>query len=387
VRSTLEAPMNIHQVDTGKRREVRRFIRLPYKLYEDCPQWVPPILPEARRQLDRRNNPYYQVNDAAFFLAARDGEDVGRICVMHPRHYNDFNGTQHAFFYLFDSIDDQAVADALFDAAADWAVQRGLDTFRGPLGFMAYDGFGMLAEGFEHRPAIGFPYNHAYYPKLAENWGFKLEERVLSGYIDLDRIRAEFPRRILDIAEKVRQRYGFEIKTYPTKRAIIKHVAPHIAEVYNRSLTHIAGDPPLSPQEVSAVIKNMIVVVHPRLLKFIVDKEGEFIGFMFCFLDISAALQRSRGRLFPFGLFHVLLELRRTDWVNFNGMGILPEHQGFGGTAIMYASLLEAIQAFPRFKHGDVVGISEFNPQSLNEMKKFGVEYYKTHHVYRKGLG
>lgn len=377
--------MRIVEVDTSKRSEVNRFINLPFRLYHDCPQWVPPLVSDARFQLDRRKNPFYKRNDAAFFMAAKDGEDVARICVMEPRYYNDFKGTRQAFFYLFDCVDDQTVADAIFEVAAEWAKARGLDLLRGPLGFMAADGFGMLAEGFEYRPAIGIPYNYPYYINLTENWGFELEERVYSGYINIKELSQNFPPRIFEVAEKVKQRYGFHIKVFKNKSELRHWAAPRLAEVYNRALTHIAGDPPLPQDQVDAVAEGLLMITDPKMMKFIMKGE-EIIGFLFCFIDISAGIQKARGRLFPFGWYHILREFKRTDWLNMNGMGIAPEYQGMGGTALMYAELYHALMEFPQFKHAEAVQVSEFNAKSLNEMKKFGVKFYKTHHIYRKAL-
>ncbi len=377
--------VRIYEVDTAKRRDVNRFINLPFRLYKDCPQWVPPLISDARFQLNRSKNPFYKHNDATFLLAEQDGQDVGRIALLHPKFFNNFKGLQNAHFYLFDSIDDQEVASALFDAGAAWARKRGLNVLRGPLGFMAADGFGMLAKGFEHRPAVGIPYNYEYYTRLAETWGFELEERVYSGYLDVARLRAEFPQRVLEVAEKVKQRYGFTIKTFRNKRELRQWVAPRLAEIYNRTLTHIAGDPPLSQEEVDAVADSLLQITDPRLLKFVMKGE-EIVGFLFCFLDISEGLQKARGRLFPFGIFHILHALNTTSWINLNGMGIAPEYQGMGGTALMYAELYRAVEHFPRFKHADAVQVSEFNPKSLNELRNYVTDFYKTHHIYRRQI-
>lgn len=377
--------MPILEIDTTNRSHSNRFIDLPFELYQGCPQWVPQLRDEAHMQLDRQRNPFYKHNDAAFFLAERDGRDVGRICVMDPRYYNEFKEANQAFFYLFESVDDQAVANELFDAAAAWAAKRNLTLFRGPLGFMAADGFGMLAKGFDHRPAIGIPYNHAYYPTLAEKWGFELEERVYSGYLHVSTALEQFPHKVLRMADKIRQRYGFEVKTFKTKRELRRWVAPRLADLYNRTLTHIAGDPPLPQEVVDVVAENLLLISDPKLHKFIV-KGDEIVGFLFCFIDISEGLQRARGRLFPLGWLHILRDFKRTTWLNLNGMGVMPEYQGFGGPAVMYAELYNTIKDNEQFEHADVVQISEFNPKSLNEMKQFGVDFYKTHHIYRKEL-
>ena len=291
---------------------------------------------------------------------------AGLRCCTPSISTHSSKGLRNAHFYLSDSIDDQEVASALFETAASWARTRGLNVLRGPLGFMALDGFGMLARGFEHRPALGIPYNFDYYLRLAKTWGFELEERVFSGYLSVAEMRANFPQRVLEVADKVRTRYGFGVKTFKSKHELKNWVAPRLADIYNQALTDIAGDPPLSQDEVAAVADNVLLVTDPRLFKFITNKDGEVIGFLFCFLDISEGIKKANGRLLPFGLFHLLLELRRTNWINLNGMGILPDYHGLGGTAVMYAELFRALEQFPRFEHADIVQISEFNPKSLS---------------------
>ena len=378
--------MRVFEIDTTNRTLARRFVSLPFEIYKGNAQWVPQLEDEAFKQMDRKKNPFYQVNDAAFFIAENDKRDVGRLCVMHPRYYNEFKNLQNAFFYLFESVDDQAVANALFEAGAAWAKQRGLTMLRGPLGFLAADGFGMLAKGFDLRPAIGIPYNHEYYIKLTEGWGFELEERVYSGYMHIPTVSKNFPKKIIDVAEKVKKRYGFTVKTFKSKSEIRKWVAPRLAEVYNRTLTHIAGDPPIRQEEVDAVAEGLELIADPKLLKFIIKGEDEIVGFLFCFTDISEGIQKSKGKLLPFGWIPLLLDFKRTKWVNLHGMGMLPEYQGLGGPALMYAELYKSLTEFPQFEHADVVQISEFNAKSLNEMKKFGTEFYKTHHIYRKSL-
>jgi hypothetical protein len=256
---------------------------------------------------------------------------------------------------------------------------------RGPLGFMAADGFGMLAKGFEHRPAVGIPYNHPYYPRLVETWGFQLEERVYSGYLSLPALRQNFPQKVLDVAEKVKQRYGFTVKAFNTKAEIRRWVAPRLAEIYNRALAHIAGDPPLRPEEVDAVYQGLELIADPKLLKFVL-KGDEIVGFLFCFIDISEGIQKARGRILPFGWLPIMLEFQRTRWINLNGMGFLPEYHGMGGPALLYAELYKSLTEYPRFEHADIVQISEFNAKSLNELRKFGVDFYKTHHIYRRTL-
>jgi hypothetical protein len=304
---------------------------------------------------------------------------------MHPRADNEVKGAEQAYFYLFESVDDETVANALFDDAADWARARGLELIRGPVGFMAGDGFGLLAKGFEHRPAVGIPYNHEYYPQLVEGWGFELEERIFSGYVDGDVLRKEFPQRVLNIAEKVKQRYGFKVKEFKSRREVRRWVAPRLGEVYEKAFTHVQRDRHLTVEQLDAITRRLLMVSDPRLLKF-VTKDDRIIGFLFCFLDISDGIRKAKGRLLPFGWFHMLRDLRRTTWINLNGIGMLPEYQGKAGPTLMYAELYQALAPVKRIQHGDIVQVMESNHKSLNELGQFGVDFYKTHHVYRKAL-
>lgn len=379
--------LHIHEVDTTRRRDVNRFINLPFELYKDSPYWVPTSRATTRMQLNREKNPFYRANDAVFFLAQQNGQDVGRIAVLHPARFNDLHDLQDSHFYLFDSIDDQGVANALFDAAVEWASKRGLSRFRGPLGFMALDGYGMLAKGFDHYPAVGIPYNYDYYPHLAEGWGFELEEQVLSGYAKIPDLLEQFPEKIERVAEKVKERYGYTVKQFKNKREMIDWARPRIVELYNRIFMNQLGTPPLILEEFDLIIDDVFTITRPDMIKVIVREEDEqLVGFLFAFIDISRGLRKSRGRLLPFGLFYILHDLYTTDWLNLNGMGVMPEYQGLGGTSVLYAELRKTLMQFPRFVHADVVQISEFNAASLNEMKKFGMGWYKIHHIYHREI-
>jgi len=151
------------QLDPADRRRVRQFLDLPFRIYRDIPQWVPPLAPDARRVLDRRRHPFYKHSQAAFFLALDDRDrPVGRLAALDNRRYNRFNRAATAFFYLFECPDDPDVARALFDAAFSWARGRDLSRMIGPKGFLALDGSGLLIRGFQHRPAFGLPYNPPY---------------------------------------------------------------------------------------------------------------------------------------------------------------------------------------------------------------------------------
>lgn len=373
--------MNIIELDTNDRRRVRQFLDLPFRLYADLPQWVPPLELDARAVLNRKRHPFYQHSDAAFFLALEGERAVGRLVVLDNRRYNEFNHEQTAFFYLFECEDNREATVALFEAGAAWARARGLNKLSGPRGFTPFDGFGLLVKGFEHRPAFGLPYNPPYYPALVEAAGFEPQGELVSGYLNAHTFR--LPERIHRLAELVQQRRGLRVTRFRT-RGELRALLPQLREIYNRALTGVGGGLPLTESEVKALADQMLWFADPKLIKFVFKGET-LIGFLFAYPDISAALQRTRGRLFPFGWLDLLLELRRTKWININGAGILPEHRGAGGTAVLFSELAKSV-AEGGFEHADIVQIAVENTNMQREMRALGIDFYKTHRVYQKRL-
>ena len=373
--------MKLLRLDPDDKRQAGEFLGLPFSLYRDCPQWVPPLETDARAMLDRRRHPFYRHSDAAFFLArGGDGRAVGRIAVLDNRHFNEYNRERTAFFYLFECAEDSAAARLLFDAAADWARGRGLDRIRGPKGFTALDGMGMLVRGFEHRPALGIPYNFSYYPGLAEENGCIGTTDGVSGYFNRT---ARLPAHIHRMSEIVQRRRGLRILTFRS-RGDLARVVPRLQKLYNDSLAGTAGNTPLTDDEAKAMADQILWFADPRLIKLIA-KGDELVGFVFAYPDISAALQRTGGRLFPFGWIDLLLELKRTKWVNLNGAGIVGKYRGLGGTAILFDEMAKSLQE-GRFEHADVVQVGVENDKMQRELRDLGIEFYKTHRMYEKKI-
>lgn len=374
-------PLTLRRLDLADRRAVQAFLDLPFRLYQDTPQWVPPLAGNARAQLDPRRNPFWQHSPAAVFLAETAGRAVGRLAVLNNRRYNDYNRERTAFFYLFECDDDPAAAQALFAAGAEWAREQGLEQLLGPKGFTTLDGLGLLVKGFEHRPAFGLPYNPPYYPALLESAGFTPAGELVSGYLNP---RAPFPEKIHEIAARVQARRGLRVMRCRS-RADLRALIPRLKELYNASLSGTTGNVPLTDEEVQALAGQLLWFADPRLIK-VVLKDDELVGFLFAYPDISAALQRTRGRLFPLGWLDLLLELRRTKWVNINGAGIVERYRGLGGTALLFSEMHKSVVE-GGFDHADLVQIGVENDKMQRELQGLGVDFYKTHRLYRRALG
>lgn len=373
--------MQILRLDLRDKKQVDDFLRLPFSVYRDIPQWVPPLQTDERLRLNPKRFPFYQHSHASFFLAYEKTKPIGRLAILDNRRYNEFNKTKTAFFYLFECKNDLEAANALFEAGFDWARSRGLDKIVGPKGFTPLDGFGLLVKGFEHRPAFGLPYNPAYYADLVEAQGFVREGESVSGYLGTG---VQFPPRIHQLAERLARRRGLHILRCET-RADLRTLVPHLKELYNNSLTGTEGTAPLTDEEIESMANQLIWLADPKLVKLVM-KDDRAVGFLLAYPDISAALQKTRGRLFLFGWLALLRELRRTEWININGAGLLPEYRGSGGTAILYSEMFKSVSENPRYKHAEVVQIGVENENMRREMENFGIDFYKTHRTYRRDL-
>jgi hypothetical protein len=376
--------LTIEKVDTDNKAQVKRFVELPYQLYKDCPQWVPPLYVDAYLPLNRKKHPFFEHSEADFFLALRDGEVVGRICAANNRRFNEYHKTNKAHFYAFDTINDLDVARVLFDSVVAWSKERGLDTVIGPKGLSPFDGYGMLVEGFEHRQMMTMMnYNFDYYPQLMEALGFEKEVDFVSCYLPADSFK--IPERVERIAQRVLERGDLWVKIFKSKRELIQW-ASRIGYAYNKAFIHNWEYYPFTEGDVKYAVDNVFLVADPRLIKIILYKD-EIVGFLFAFPDVSAALQRARGRLFPFGLIDLLLEMKRTKTISGNGMGILPEHQGKGGNALLYYEMGKTVFGFNQFEHVEMTQVAETTRQMRADLKNLNGVEYKNHRVYRKSMG
>lgn len=373
--------MKIIQFDPANRYRVQQFLDLPFRIYQNIEQWVPPLESDARQVFDERKNPFFHHSQAAFYLAVtEDGSPIGRLAVLDNRNYNDYNHERTAFFHLFECFEDQHAARELFSAGFEWARHQDLDNIVGPKGFSALDGLGLLVKGFEHRPAFGIPYNPPYYAGLVEAAGFTPLNDIVSGYLSTD---IQLPEKYHRVSELVQQRRGLKIARFRNK-SDLRRIVPKLKEMYNQAVVGTTGNVPLTEAEMKLVENQLIWFADPMLIKIIM-KDDAPVGFLFAYPDISSAVQRTHGRLFPLGWFRLLLEMRRTEWLNINGAGILEQYQGQGGTAILFSEMFKSVKE-GRFKHAELVQIGLDNDKMQRELRALGIDFYKTHRLYQRKL-
>ena len=370
----------IRQVDTTDPADVDRFVMFPFQLYRDCCQWVPPVVSSARKQLNREKHPYYHHSDAVFLLALEGSDVVGRLAVLDPCRRNAYRGRSGSFFCFFEAEEDIGVARALFSAGFEWARSRGLDEMSGPEGLLAGDALGILVKGFEHRPAMGITYNLPYYDEFVQDSGFHKQTDYYSCYLPGD---TELPERFCEVVERVKKRRGFEVLRFQNKKEM-RDYAPRVIDAYNAAFSENREFVPITGEDAEKIADRLLSMTQPDLVKVVV-KGDQVVGFLLGFPDVSAALQRCKGRLYPFGLPLLLWESRRTRWVNFNGAGILPQYQGLGVNAILYYEMYKTFRE-RGFLHADLVQVNEQNTKMVQELESLGVDLYKTHRIYERSL-
>ncbi len=374
--------LTIEKVDLSRRPQVRRFVDIPYRLYADYPNWVPPMRTDMYAMLNPRKHPFYEHSQADFFIAVRDGHDVGRIAALENTRFNEFHKTREGQFYLFECVDDPEAAQDLFSACFEWAAKRGLNAVLGPKGFGPFDAYGFLESGFEHRqPMTMLSYNPPYYIDVAQRAGLKKEVDFVTHLIDGTTFQLD--ERFENVAERTLERSGLTVKEFSTKKEI-REWGDRIARAYNASFVHNWEYVPLTDAEIDFIVDNIMTVVRPDLVKLITQGD-RIVGFLFAFPDLSGAMQKAGGRLFPLGVVPLLRAMRSNDRVVANGIGILPEFQKRGGNALLYSVVAKTFKA-AGFREYELTQIAESAVKMRSDLAKFGGVPHKNHRVFRRRL-
>jgi len=373
--------MRIRKIDTANKRDVRKFVNFPLQLYKKSPYFCPALESEARAPLDRHKHPFYQHSFADFFLAESEGEVLGRIAAVHNTRHNQYRQVKTAFFWDFDVVEDFQVAGKLFDAVFDWARARDQETVLGPRGLTGSNAAGVLVEGFDQLAVMGVSYNYPYYDKFITNLGFEKLTDHLSGYAST---HTQLPKRFFEVAGKIQARRGYSIKHFTSKDEM-RIFAPRVLAVHEEAFAGTHEWHPDTPAEKQALVDGLISIADPRLIKLVMKGEN-VIGFAFCYPDLSDGLRKSKGRLWPFGWWHLQRAYKRTKWLLANGVGMLPAYQNLGGNALLYTEMWKTVQEHGQFEHVDVVQVNEINFKSRSDMETLGVIWGKKHRSYSRIL-
>jgi GNAT superfamily N-acetyltransferase len=362
-------------------RDLNEFIGFPYKLYSGHPYWVPPLWIDEKSTLSSRKNPAFEYCEARYWLAEREGRVVGRIAAIRNDKYIEKWGERYLRFGWLDFEDDPEAVEALFGAVEGWAREQGMSAVHGPLGFTDLDPEGLLIEGFEERGTLPMIYNHPYYPEQLDRLGYQKDVDWLQFEIEVpDDIGAKFKR----LKKLVFERNNLRL----LKPARAKDLLPYgegIFEVINKAYANLYGVVPLNDEQVRTYIKQYLSFVRPEFIKLIVNEHDEVIAFAISIPRLTEALQKSRGRLLPFGFLHLLRALKRPQELVFYLLGVRPDYQNKGVNAILLSELYDEC-----IRHGiksvQTCGELEHNSNVVSLMKNFEHRLNKRRRCYIKQL-
>jgi GNAT superfamily N-acetyltransferase len=363
-------------------RDLNEFIDLPYRLHAADPLWVPPLRMDTRARLSSKKNPFFDDAEAAYFVAERDGVVVGRIAAIANRRHDRTYDDGVAFFGFFDCIDDRAVAVGLFDAASNWARERGYSRMRGPTSFSTNDECGLLVEGFDTPPTLMMPHNPAYYVQLVESCGFAKSKdlRAFRG----DGTKAPVPARAQRAAELIQKRMGLSIRGLDRKRFSVD--VERIKETYNQAWERNWGFVSMSEREIDHMAAQFRPIYIPDLVPF-VELNGKIVGFGLAIPDLNEVLISNRsGRLFP-AVLRLLwaVKRRKIHRMRVLLLGVVPEYQGRGIDAVLWHWLWTRGLA-NGIRWAEASWILEDNAPMCNAAERMGFEHYKTYRLYDRAI-
>src|SRR6266516_1174257 len=373
-------PVEVRPV--ASKRELKAFMRLPWRLYRNEPHWFPPLLMDLRKRLDRKRNPFFQHAEAEYFLAWREGRPVGRITAQIDRNFNEFQGNDWGLFGFFECEEDPEAARALLDAAADWLRDRGRDRMVGPMDFTTNDECGLLVEGHDRAPIILTPWQHPYYQGLLEGCGLTKAMDAFMWELYVDKRERVHPA-IWELAAKVESEHGIVVR-HCNKRDLQAEVERFL-EVYNAAWERNWGFVPLTDEEVRHYAKDLRPVLDENWAMIAESRDGEVVGAALTLPDFNQVLAHLNGRLLPFGWAKALYWRRRVDRVRVFALGVKREYQHTGVAARMYEMHFDAAERTPQ-KGGEMGWILETNTAMNRAMEGMGGKIARRYRFYEKPL-
>jgi GNAT superfamily N-acetyltransferase len=363
------------------RRDLKRFIDLPYRLHPGTP-WIPPLKLERRMFLSRKLNPYFKHGEAEYFLALRGDRVVGRLSAQVDRAFNGFHQSRWGMFGFLELEDDREAMTALLAAAESWLRTRGCDRLVGPMDFSMNEESGVLIEGHQLEPLIRQPWQPPYYQRLCEEAGLEKAMDLYSWFLDISD-REEMLPILFELDERARNEHGVVIRRM--SRRHLRREMDRFAEIYNAAWAENWGFVPYSKEDLDTYTLDLHLVFS-RDWFMVAEKDGETIAVAITLPDLNQVLKRMKGRLLPFGWWHYLNRNRICDQVRVGFLGVKPEHQHTGVAASLYVEHFDTA-ARARQKHGEAGWILETNEAMNRGLEAMSAEIVKKYRLYERSLG
>jgi GNAT superfamily N-acetyltransferase len=378
--------LQIRSMKTPSEREA--FIAFAWRVYQDNPYWVPPLISERQHFLDPEKNPFFDHAAAEYFMAFRDGEPVGTIAAFTNSGYNEFQNVNVGFFGFFEALQDREAAHALLQEAAEWARKAGHDALMGPAQFSTNDESFLLIDGFDDPPRALMTYNPRYYQDFIESAGFPKVMDVWAYSISIPEFIQTMPEKLERVVEKVRKKGRFHVRPIRMKEFDLE--VKRFKHVYNNSWERNWGFVPMTDAEIDQLAASLKPIIDPDLV-LMVEVDGEVVGSSLSIPDLNQPLLHAYPRPSvpePLTMLKLLWHWKvrkRVEWLRVVALGVLPEYRAKGVDAMMY--LETAKRAAPKgYKWAEMSWILENNVMMNRSIQMLGGEVYKTYRMYEKRL-
>lgn len=364
--------------------ELRKFVQFGIDLYKGNKYFVPPLISDDVTTLSPSKNPAFDFCDAEYFMAYRDGKPVGRIAAIIHNRSNELHGKKEMRFGWIDFVDDTEVSEGLFNAAIEWGKSKGMEAITGPLGFSDLDYEGTLIEGFEELSTMATIYNYPYYASHIERLGFE----KCADWVEFNlKVPDSIPEKHLRIAEIVKKKYGLRIVKYTDREKAAKEIGRPLFELVNEAYADLFEFVKLSYRQIDNYVDIYIRLLKLDLLTTVRDEKDELVAIGVALPSMSRALQKSKGKMFPFGWFPLMraLYFDATDTVDLLLVAVKPEYQSKGVNALLFTDLI------PLFiKHGYKYAESnpelELNSKVQNQWQYFEQRQHKRRRAFTKKI-
>ena len=364
-----------------RRREMVDFVRLPRLIYRDVPQYVPDMEKDIRQLFSTTANPGLEFSDIQPFVAYRDGEAVGRIVGIVNRKANEKWNVRNVRFSLIEFVDDLEVSRALTEAVAQWGASLGMDCIEGPLGITDFDKEGMLVEDFDLTGSMTAIYNPDYYPRHMEALGFEKEVDWLQVRID---VPEQVPAKYARVASYLRESAGLSVRKYTAKQ-LMGQAGHDVFALLNEAYAPIFGFSKLSDRQVDEFLRQYVRLLDPRFVPVVVNQSGEMVGAAVTVASLAEAIQKTGGRMYPTGWWHLLKALKRrtSDHVEMLLIAVRPDYQGLGVNAMFFDDLIPIYNECG-IRWAETGPQLENNLRELSQWKPLGPKFVKRRRCYMR---
>jgi GNAT superfamily N-acetyltransferase len=375
--------VTIKEVKTPK--ELKAFIRFNYELYKGNPYSVPDLYDDMVNTFSPQKNPAFEFCEASYFLALRDDKIVGRVAAIINHRANDTWQKKEVRFGWIDFIDDAEVSDALIAAVEQWGKAKGMDTIQGPLGFTDMDAEGMLVEGFDRLSTMATIYNYPYYPQHMERMGFEKDADWVEFNIYVPETVPEKMQRISDL---ISRKYHLHIKKLKNMKEVrAGGYGEKIFQLINESYAPLYGFSQMTEAQIKQYIEMYLPILDLRMVTLVEDEQNELVAVGISMASLSRALQKAKGKMFPFGWFHLAkaLFLKRPDTLDLLLVGVKPEYQSRGVNALLFTDLIPTYRKLGYVKAESNPEL-ETNNKVQAQWEYFETEQHKRRRAYKKSI-